>query len=88
MDRKKQKSIDSILQRTVKMKSGEIIEAMPSKVIEDAQFIFQYSNCGTKCANKGALATHVKFVHLKGSQSCAAGAGSISKFVVKQQEKH
>ena len=81
MDRKKQKSIDSHFQRTVKMKTGEILQVMPSKVKEDVHFSCQYSNCGTKCANKGALATHMKFAHRNGN------AGSISIFFV-QKPKH
>ena len=42
MDRKQQKSIDSHFQRTVKMKTGEILQVMPSKVKEDVHFPCQY----------------------------------------------
>jgi len=63
------------------MKTGEILQVMPSKVKEDVHFPCQYSNCGTKCANKGALATHMKFAHRNGN------AGSISNFFV-QKPKH
>ena len=67
------------------MKTGEIVQVMPSKVKEDVHFLCQYPNCGTKCANKGALATHMKFAHRKASRYC--DAASISKFVV-QKPKH
>ena len=63
------------------MKTGEIVQVMPSKVKEDVHFLCQYPNCGTKCANKGALATHMKFAHRN------SNAGSISNFFV-QKPKH
>ena len=53
MDRKKQKSIDSHFQRTVKMKTGEIVQVMPSKVKEDVHFLVNIPTVEPNVRTKG-----------------------------------
>ena len=55
--------IDFHFQRSVKLRTGEVVNVMPSKVETHKLFECEVVGYSTKCINKGALATHVKYAH-------------------------
>ena len=59
-----QHPIDFHFQRNVKLRTGEVVlNVMASKVETNKLFECEVAGCSTKCINKGALATHVKYAH-------------------------
>ena len=79
--RQSQSTIDSHFKRTVKLRSGEIIECMPSKVVDAAPlFACEYPGCSKQCANKGALTNHVQFAHPR-------RMGNVTRYLVNKPIK-
>ena len=79
--RQSQSTIDSHFKRTVKLRSGEIIECMPSKVVDAARlFACEYPGCSKQCANKGALTNHVQFAHPR-------RMGNVTRYLVNKPIK-
>ena len=82
MEKRKQTPIDAHFKRNIKLKTGEMVQCLPSKIKNpEAHFLLpcEFPGCSKKCANKGAVANHMRFAH--GNR---IAVGSISSFVIRK----
>ena len=63
--KKRQSAIDQHFKRSIKLKSGDFVQIIPTEIMKDAslQLSCAFPGCSKKCANRGALANHVNFAH-------------------------
>ena len=61
----RQSAIDQHFKRSIKLKSGDFVQIIPTEIMKDAplQLSCAFPGCSKKCANRGALANHVTFAH-------------------------
>ena len=82
MEKRKQTPIDAHFKRNIKLKTGEMVQCLPSKIKNpEAHFLLpcEFPGCSKKCANKGAVANHMRFAH--GNRIAVE---SISSFVIRK----
>ena len=82
MEKRKQTPIDAHFKRNIKLKTGEMVQCLPSKIKNpEAHFLLpcEFPGCSKKCANKGAVANHRRFAH-----DNRIAVGSISSFVIRK----
>jgi len=82
MEKHKQTPIDAHFKRNIKLKTGEMVQCLPSKIKNpEAHFLLpcEFPGCSKKRANKGAVANHMRFAH--GNR---IAVGSISSFVIRK----
>ena len=81
--RKAQSSIDSHFQRSIKLKTGEIVDCKPSEPKEKSLlYLCEYPGCCKRFPNAGSLSTHSRFIH-PNAQERKESLPSISKFAIK-----